>query len=87
MTEMNRLRIFEEDEKFFIRRKVRNDCFPVIGKDGKELCADNYYKAVYTTLLEGYQVCRLRHKIRQNLSFKQDIRTLRRQDKVRGDAV
>ena len=22
MTEMNRLRIFEEDEKFFIRRKV-----------------------------------------------------------------
>ena len=25
MTEMNRLRIFEEDEKFFIRRKVRND--------------------------------------------------------------
>lgn len=46
MTEMNRLRIFEEDEKFFIRRKVRNDWFPVIGKDGKELCADNYEKAV-----------------------------------------
>ena len=44
MTEMNRLRIFEEDEKFFIRRKVRNDWFPVIGKDGKELCADNYDK-------------------------------------------
>ena len=46
MTEMNRLRIFEEDEKFFIRRKVRNDWFPVMGKDGKELCADNYDKAV-----------------------------------------
>lgn len=46
MTEMNRLRIFEEDEKFFIRRKVRNDWFSVIGKDGKGLCADNYDKAV-----------------------------------------
>ena len=44
--EMNRLRIFNENGLYYIRRKVRNDWFPVLDEKCNDLCTDDYEKAV-----------------------------------------
>ena len=46
MVEMIRLRIFSEDGRYYIRRQVRRDWFPVLDNEGREVSSDTYEEAV-----------------------------------------